>query len=130
MSWETKLNSMVGTTFLRNNEDFTIESYTRKGDTVKVKTSGGDFEKHVEQLPAFLATFKPMAGPAPEALSGVAILAAPSKLQIMQDALMTCLRKVQGGEGDLEEAKVVSKIVQTGINLARLELEAIKVARA
>lgn len=129
MSWKLKLDSMVGKTYLRNGEDCTILSYTQKGDHVKVKTTGRDYEKHIDQMPGFLEVFKPLDN-RQEALPVSAAVSAPSKLQKMQDALMASLDKVQHDADYVEQAKMVSKLVQTGINLAKLELTAIELARA
>lgn len=129
MSWKQKIDSMVGNTYLRNGEDCTILSYTHKGDTVKIKTTGRDYEKHPDQMPAFLDVFRPLSEQT-NTLPVVATVSAPGKLQKMQDALMLALEKVQHDGDYVEQAEQISKLVQTGINLAKLELDAIKLARA
>lgn len=132
------INALEGRTYTRNGEVLTVEKVQIADHVVTIYTTAGVFEKHEDQMPGFLKSLQPSSEvpvrampkkPAPVATAP----AAPtvnSSLQIMQQMLLTALEKVQDGGANLDEARTVSKLVQTGINLARLELEAVKMSRA
>ncbi|MBC6988972.1 hypothetical protein [Hymenobacter sp. BT491] len=128
MNWKNKLALMVGKTYLRNGEETTILSFKEANGSVKIKTTGRDYDKHPDQMPAFLDIFLPLEGSQNESLPVAASVSAPSKLQKMQDALMLALDKVQEDADYIGQAEQVSKLVQTGINLAKLELDAIRLS--
>lgn len=137
MNWEQQAKSMKGKAFLRNGQQETlIKHIAHKDGRVEILTDLDDYEMPAGEVAAFLAKFEPLARPARRtetaapAAAFVQTVSDTSKLKLMQDALMNALGRVQENEAYVPQAEQVSKLVQVGINLARLELDAIRLSRA
>lgn len=136
MNWEQQVKSMKGKAFLRNGQQETlIKHIAHKDGRVEILTDVDDYEMPADKVEGFLAGFEPLTRPArriepaPTAPAFVQTVSDTSKLKLMQEALMNALGKVQQDEAYVPQAEQVSKLVQTGINLARLELDAIRLSR-
>jgi hypothetical protein len=135
MNWKAQLDSMKGKTFAHHGQPETVVKYIAHDESrVEILTDAEDYEMPASEVPAFLASFLPVARPAKRTATSpapfVATVSDTSKLQLMQDALMNALGKVQQDQSFVPQAEQVSKLVQVGINLARLELDAIRLSRA
>jgi hypothetical protein len=142
MNWKQQLTDMEGKTFLHHGQPETVVKHIAHSDErVEILTDAEDYEMPASEVPTFLASFVTPAAPAtrparrttsngPAYPAITPTVSDTSKLKLMQEALLNALARVQQDEAYVPQAEQTARLVQVGINLARLELDAMRLARA
>lgn len=125
---ETKLKGMIGHTYMVNGHYYKVQSYQL--DTDGQLTIAADkkwFTAEADQVKKLLKQFLPVALDNREV--ELTLMPAKNEMRQIKNIVMDNIKKVQDDAKYIPQATAVNQSVNTLLNMAKLELQAAKLAR-
>lgn len=124
-----RLNKTLGKNFLYLGANILIQNYVRKEDKTRVITDRRDYNLTDEELALFLEELQPVdsSGTSPAVVSQAATILNNSGLSELQKILLDNIKKVQADKEYIPQASEIQNQVKTYIDLAKVQIDCVKV---
>lgn len=121
------LNNMIGKSYQHNGQVISIQSFDRQGERIIIKTDKKDIEVLEYILPSLLQDFTPCLVQQVQVLPTVQIDG--NVIKSLKDTLLDNISRVRNSKDFIPQAEAIAKNVDGVINLAKIELEYLKVLK-
>lgn len=123
-----RLNKKIGKSFLYMGNQITINNYTEKNGKISIATQTGFIDIKTEELTEFIDSLEPVS-------NELSVQVIP-QMQInssvvgqLKDVLMDNIKKLQADKSFLEQACEINNQVKSFIDLAKAEIEMVKLIK-